>query len=322
MLSDQGFQRVWLKTVWGFDPEHWGALGFSKSANRRHFLDQYKDGDLVLFYGAQNEHTPKEQRRQILGFADVDPEEIELSERLAPDALQRKNTSEFRDKWNFALPMKRAWKFTRPNLSVAHFAKKTFEKNEARLIASRGVLLGPEEAQNVLRLPVKQVNVFGEPPLSAEILQEETPINSWKPSRGFTPSFGKRNSEVTDGETYLYVLVLEASKGASLANFLGCQPHEIGKKRVVKIGISKNPQDRADAHNKHLPPACAYKWRLESRDKIFAGAAEAKLAEDETKIELPKRFESLGGEFYCIDLNELKTELLRIIPIRHNLIRA
>jgi hypothetical protein len=83
-----------------------------------------------------------------------------------------------------------------------------------------------------------------------------------------------------------------------VANFLGRGRHETFSKVIVKVGHAKEPKERCDTHNSHLPPACAFHWKVVLISRPFSGGEEAKRAEDILKQRFNERFESLGGEFF------------------------
>ncbi|MEA2885921.1 MAG: hypothetical protein QOD11_281 [Bradyrhizobium sp.] len=303
-------RRVWLRAFWGFSPEDEGYLGFTKEGNRTRFLREYRDGDLVLIYGADEKHTRPDQRRQLLGFLEIEPVPITNAERSSEVDRRWREENGFLDRWTFALPVKRAWRINR-RIEAYHFAPKTFEVHQPMLIASRGELLTPAETEAVLTLPVSPTNVFGETPLLPKQVQLETTLQRlFEPSRGVTPSFGLRNFTVEDSQTSLYALGLEGD----VAAFLGRERYEVVRKAVVKIGIAKDPQTRCDIHNTHLPPACAFRWTVMLKSRPFSGAAKAKEAEDQLKAILKDRFDSLGGEFFLVDENALQSEFGRVSP--------
>jgi hypothetical protein len=82
--------RVWLKAFWGFDPVNEGYLGFTRSGDKDSFVAEARAGDLVLIYGANSPETASEDKRQVLGFLEVDPVPITDRERISAGALQRK----------------------------------------------------------------------------------------------------------------------------------------------------------------------------------------------------------------------------------------
>jgi hypothetical protein len=175
----------------------------------------------------------------------------------------------------------------------------------ARVIASRGELLTSEEIVAVLGLPVTPAQVFGEPPLSPDEIKGEAAIGKlFRPSVGVTPTYGTRNFTVEDGENRLYVLKLQGDTAA----FLGRQKYEVLKKCIVKVGHAKEPQERCDSHNAHLPSASQFKWHLAYTSKPFPTGTAAKEAEDGLKQHFEKRFESLGREFFLVDEHAIATE--------------
>jgi hypothetical protein len=147
--------------------------------------------------------------------------------------------------------------------------------------------------------------------LLADQLQGETTLKRlFEPSKGVTPSFGTRTSTIEDSENRLYVLELKGD----LATFLGRQKYEVIRKAVVKIGLAKEPRVRCDTHNAHLPPACAFSWRVAATSKPFPGAVQAKEAEDRLKNVFKDSFESLGGEFFLVDQRALLAEFAKVSP--------
>jgi hypothetical protein len=300
--------RVWLRAFWGFNPENEGYVGFTKAGDRERFLREYQDGDLILIYGADQEQTERENRRQVLGFLEVEPTPITDVERSSDPNRLWKVENGWQNRWTHGVPVKRAWRINR-RLEAHHLAQKTFDAHNPVLIASRGELLTPDEARLALSLPVTPVNVFGEPATSEDARAEATMASIVMPSRGVTPSFGPRSFEVEDAENHLYLLRLEGDAAA----FLGRKPYEVMRKVIVKIGYAKEPKDRCEAHNAHLPPRCQFRWRVLLKSKPFPGGVEAKAAEDSLKAVFAKRFESLGGEFFLGDQSAMETEFSQVV---------
>jgi hypothetical protein len=300
--------RVWLRAFWGFNPEDGGYLGFTKEGNRDRFLREYREGDLVLIYGADQKETKHEQRRQLLGFLEPKPIAIRDIERSSDAEILRKKQNGWSNRWTYAVPVSRAWRVNR-KIEAHHLARRTFDTHNAVLIASRCELLTPEEAQAALALPVAPANVFGEPTLLPTPKSPEMALQDFfSPSKGVMPSFGKREFTVDDSENRLYVLKLDGD----VAAFLGREKFEVGGKAIVKVGHAKQPNHRRDTHNAHLPPACAFRWKVELVSRPFPGGEAAKAAEDKIKEEFSKRFESLGGEFFLVDKAAIDSEFMRV----------
>jgi len=285
--------RVWLKAFWGFDPGNEGYLGFTRPGDRDRFLEEALPGDLVLIYGADAPETDAEDRRQALGFLEIEPVPIVDRERISAEGLSRKIENGWADRWTFAVPVVRAWRVNR-RIEVKHLAPITYTHARARVIASRGELMTPEEARNSLKLPVSPVNVFGQEPVTAGDQPEFTLQSAFKPSRGINPAFGTRTGEYEDGEHFLYMLQFDGDIGA----MLGRSAALINGKVLIKVGFSHDPTRRRDEHNAALPPAGRFRWKLRFKSMAFVDGQAAKEAEDAMKDQFARQFESLGGEFF------------------------
>lgn len=299
---DQKLARVWLKAFWGFDPANEGYLGFTKLGDRTHFITEAQTGDLVLIYGADAAETATEDRRQALGFLEVELVPISDRERMSAVGLQHKLSNNWENRWTNAVPVRRAWRVNR-RIEVKHLAPITYRHDRARVIASRGELLTEQEAISALRLPVSAVDVFGENPVSAESSGEFQLQSIFYPSRGIEPSFGPRSFSVEDGEHFLYMLQLEGGTAA----LLNRSPDSIYDKVVVKVGYSKDPRRRCDDHNVGFPKESPTRWRLKFTSKAFPSGASAKAAEDSMKVQFDLAFESLGNEFFIGDETALSS---------------
>jgi hypothetical protein len=310
--------RVWLRAFWGFAPEQDGYLGFTLEGNRDRLIREYRSGDLVLIYGADTEETAKEQRKQVLGFLEIEAIPILDKDRASPEGYRRKVENGWQDRWTYAVPVKRAWRVNR-KVEVSHIAARTYSVQKARQIGSRGELLDDDEAIAALRLPVTRTEVFGgEPVPPDELTGEAAMADLFAPSRGFPPSYGSRSYDVEDGDNRLYVLKLLGD----VAAFLGKQKYETIRKCVVKVGDAKEPQSRCDAHNEHLPPASQFKWQLAYSSDPFPSGGAAKDAEDRLKAHFQARFQSLGREFFLADENLVQTEFSNVVEEQAFLIKA
>lgn len=70
-------------------------------------------GDLVLIYGADAAETAVNDRRQALGFLEIDPVAITDRERLSAEGLKRKVTNGWENRWTYAVPVSQAWRVMR-----------------------------------------------------------------------------------------------------------------------------------------------------------------------------------------------------------------
>ncbi|MBO9502910.1 hypothetical protein [Brevundimonas sp. A19_0] len=294
--SAGGPRRVWLKAFWGFNPGEDGYLGFTRESDRGRLIDEWRPGDLILIYGAASPNTKDQDRRQALGFLEIDPVPTTDADRSSAAGMARKRDMGWLDRWKHAVPVRRAWKVTR-RIEVKHLAPDTYTHSRARNIASRGELLADHEAEAALCLPVVPVNVFGEPPLTDVESAETTMTAAFSPSRGFTPSHGERRSNYEDGDAFLYMLTYQGC----VATLLGRDKGAVGQRIVAKIGYSNDPARRIEEVNSGFPPAAKCRWKAGFQSKAFPSAEAAKAAEDGLKGDLKSRAESLGGEFFLGD---------------------
>lgn len=300
MLESASCPRVWITAFWGFDPENDGYLGFTVEGNRRWFLENWREGDLVLIYGADAPTTAPEQRHQALGFLEIEPTLIKDIDRMSPIGIQRKIDNDWKERWTFATPVIRAARITR-RISIDHIASKTLTPAYARIIASRGILLSPGEAEKALALPVRLSNVFGQPALPLDQLQTE-----FAPSRGIDPVFGDFILKRSDGEHFLYALLLTCD----VARMLNRRPFEVRDKLIMKVGYSNDPTRRCVELNSALPPAMQVRWKPEFISRAFSTGQSAKDAEDGLKAHLARVGESLGNEFYLCSRSDLQTAFI------------
>jgi hypothetical protein len=203
-------------------------------------------------------------------------------------------------RWTFAVPVIRACRVNRP-IEVKHLAPTTYTAKRARVIAARGEIMTPEEIHNALGLPVSQVSVFGEQPVTESELPEFTLQSVFRPSRGINPAFGARHGEYEDGLHFLYMLRI----GGEAEVLLDRPPGSLHEKIIIKVGYSRDPPRRRDDLNAAFPPAGRLRWTLVYTSRAFADGQSAKDAEDEMKARFDRQFESLGGEFYLGKENDL-----------------
>ncbi len=308
MSDKQVNQRVWLKAFWGFNPEEAGYLGFTKEGNRDNFIDKAKPDDLVLIYGVDSPYTNNQDVQRLLGFMKVELKPIMDKERLSNKAYKNKVDMGWEHKWNYSVPVVQAWNIERSHYDVRHFALETYNKNNGRILASRGMLLQPSEVTKVLQLPVVETNVFGQPEIIPEYASSYPIEDILKPSRGINPTFGRRSSVYEDGDNFLYVL---KAKGPAAA-VLGLNRSELGNKSLIKVGYSNNPERRCNEHNKTLPQNSVFRWEVFKISRPFIDGEKAKNAEDILKERFAQQFKSLGGEFYLCETDLIEKEFYLI----------
>ena len=155
---DSLVRNVWIKAFWGFDPTNGGYIGFTRESDRDRLIREATAEDLILIYGSDSAETDSENRRQALGFLQIDPTPIMKHERQSEIDRLRNVERGTEDRWTFAVPVKRAWQVTR-KIEIKHLAPITYTSSHARITASQGKMLTPQEAETVLQLPVKELGV-------------------------------------------------------------------------------------------------------------------------------------------------------------------
>lgn len=302
-LESTRIRKIWIKAFWGFNVSAYGYLGFTRESDRERFVSEATEDDLVLIYGADSEETELENRRQALGFLQIEPRRILDQERLSEEGRQRKITNGWQDRWTYAVPVKRAWEVAR-KIEIKHLAPVTYNHANARVIASQGRAVTAEEVLTILQLPVFPVNVFGVPPVTeGEAQPKEIAIGKiFSPSAGIPPTFGGRTSNYQDGEHYLYLLVFEGN----LSAFLGKRHTVTNRHALVKVGYSNDPNSRCTQINCGFPPDIDSRWKISLKSKAFANGNAAKSAEDELKRHFDTHFKSLGGEFFLGKIEEIE----------------
>jgi hypothetical protein len=280
-------------------------------------IRQARPGDLMLIYGADTRETAAEQRRQALGFLQIDLDPIMDRDKSSADGLRRKLEHGWQDKWTYALPVRRAWRIER-KVEVRHLAPVTYTAERGRAIAAWSAKLTPEEVETVLQLPVTEVDVYGEPPIGEDAIRDAPFREVFRPSRGVQPSFGKRTSDYADGPHKLYLARFEGDIGA----LLGRPASTMARRTLVKAGFTNDPKRRCAELNSGIPPAANKRWRMWQLSAAYPDGAAAKEAEDTLKADFAARFESLGGEFFLGDETSLMSRFAAVPAVAKVFIRA
>jgi hypothetical protein len=298
--------RFWLKAFWGFDPEHEGYLGFTQPGGRRRLLDAHEPGDLVLIYGADSTTTAAQDRRQVLGVLEIVPEEIRDTERMSDTGRQRKADHGWAERWTYAVPVSRAWRF-RQRVRVGDVFPDTYIPKNSRVLGSLGLLVSEREAENILGWPVVPVSVFDEHPIDP--LPDTTTFEqSWRPSAGPRPTFHRAESHFEDTGSILYLMVWDAEPSL----LLGGRTFDYIGRCLVKVGRTNDPERRLSELNSGFPPAAIGKWKALQASKKFPNSDNAHDAETELKSNFASRFKSLGGEFFLCERKSVESAFSEI----------
>jgi hypothetical protein len=289
-------KAMWIRAFYNFNPEEAGYVGWTNEAGQTRALRELNDGDLMLIYGASASSTKKSKRSHVLGFVEIDARPIMDVEKASAEALKAKAESLHANNWSYGLPVRRAWRAL-DKMAIARIAPKTYDLDKARGIGVWGRALEDDEIGQALKIRVTEVNVFGEPPVSEDALTRQRFADAFKPSRGFPGSSGARTATYEDGETYVYLARFEGDGHALVG-----RTRQLGDKAVLmKIGVSNDPDRRADELNSGIPPAAKGRWKMELKSQPYANRKSAEEVEQAFKDKGEIDLESLGKEFFWGD---------------------
>lgn len=286
--------EVWLRSFYGFSPEDWGFLGFTRPGIRDRFVRESKEGALVVIFGATGSDDPADHG-VILGVQQQSHEVGHARQFMSALAWERKAADPKRAKsWNNAVKAVRAWRVTGEHrMPIQEFAPETYSAARAQAIGSQCMRLTGNDARKLLELDLFEVPVFGGSPVNQFVEGSATEVLS--PSKAGPVSKSPFKSREAEGPKHLYVLQLEGN-----ASHLLGEP--VNDEIIVKVGFSRSPSTRCDDHNRTLP-ACAFNWalrystHLEGREP-FDCSDRAIAGEDAMKDALLGYGRSLGGEFF------------------------
>lgn len=284
-------RQVWVRAFYGFNPEEAGYFGFTREARREDMLRKMKDGDLVLIYGAVDSLTQEDLQRQALGFMEVKLELCRDVDRQNDASRQWKHDHGFQDRWTYGLKVVRAWRITN-RVHIKTIAPKAYDNKFRFERTTMAVLLEQDEKRRAFSHHVRQVNVYGEPPVATDELASGYMNDALEPSKGVPPSYGERTSKYEDGENHLYLLKLSANAETLLGK---TGPH-VGK-ALVKIGRSNDPTRRLKEVNGGFPERAVCRWELK-HNQPFENGNTAHNYEKELKVNFANEFTSQKGEFY------------------------
>lgn len=284
-------RQVWVRAFYGFNPEEAGYIGFTYEAQREDMFNKMKDGDLVLIYGAVDTLTKEDLQRQALGFLEVKLERCRDTDRQNEASKQWKRDHGFENRWTYGLKVTRAWRVTN-RVHIRTVAPKAYDNKNRFERTTKAILLEPDEKRRALSHHVRQVNVYGEPPIATDELASGYLSEVLKPSKGIPPSYGNRTSTHEDGENQLYLMKFSANAEVLLGK---SGPHVGGA--LVKIGRSNDPARRLKEVNSGFPERAVLRWEL-TFNQSFEDGRTAHQYENELKKRFAQDFTSQAGEFY------------------------
>ena len=151
---------VWLTSLWGFDFDKWGALGFTVTADRDRFVRLTRPGVLVAIYVSKG-RGPSELSGKVAGVVEVTHETGHLREYTKPDVWSARAASPERNRWINALRVTRAWQVRSAALrSVEEVFPNTYSPEKARHIGKQGVPVDERDLGHAFALDVYEIMVY------------------------------------------------------------------------------------------------------------------------------------------------------------------
>ncbi|NKK43484.1 hypothetical protein [Rhizobium leguminosarum] len=290
--------NVWLTSFYGFGPWNWGFLGFTQETARRGFIENSAPGALVVIYGANK--AADDERYNVIGILQCSHETGHAQQFMSPAEWLKKETNpDSKGKWNYAVKVERAWRVTpETRMSVRDFAPDATANEAWQHIGARGEKINRKEADNILKLDLQEVDVYGQTPLLHASPGSAREILA--PSRAGPVSQSAYSVRESEGPKHLYILRLSGDANA----FLG---EPANGHLIVKAGFSRSPKSRCDSLNSAFPNL-AFKWEVfhsgvEHGLDAYPTSAHALAGEKAMQnvlCEAPHA-RSLGGEFFLAD---------------------
>lgn len=216
--------------------------------------------------------------------------------------MARKREAGWNDKWSHAMPVRRAWR-AEEKMMINRIALNSYRAEAGQALAVHGVALDDDEVAQALKIRVREVSVFGEPPVSEERTIVQPFAEVFKPSHAFRGSFGERTSTYEDGEAVVYLTVFQGDSHT----LLGRKKVLSDRSVAMKVGVTNDPKRRLFELNASFPPAAIGRWGAFMTSQPFPSKAGAEEVEAIFKDKAAQKLESLGGEFFWGSQNDAES---------------
>ncbi len=296
-----------LTSLWGFDTDGWGCIGFGRESTRDKTADS---GKIIVIYVTKS-NGPEWLRGKVVGFAELSGQTGHIKDFMLPISWEEKQQDrKISDRWLHGAEMSRAWKVIFSDLKIVDDVfPNTFTNDRAQSIGTHGRDVEEADFINVEELRVREVSVYKQKPLAIESEIFTITEALAKPSRAGPTNKGNYLVDEIDGPKYLYILKLEGSP----ADWLGKHySFDYKNKIIVKVGYSNNPERRCYKDIQPSYPFGQFKWHImfptESGNPHAPDEDTAKIGEQAMKdfFDTHPEVKSLGGEFYLVPKNLCK----------------
>ncbi len=226
--------KVFVKYVWGFTPDTWPIVAFSKPGHRLKLLRESSPGDRVVFIGANNSNTPIEgDRGRLLAMVEFGRKEIDTLDVLKQEDIRSENDyneqGEF--KWPQALAMTKAWRFTDDPLPLI---KDIIAEKLPPNSISQAIELNDSDTQSVLSLAKEEV-ALPQNEVIEKLARTNKRLSQNNPTKGPVPSASSKGGQRSLGNpAFTYAFRFENTD-------------------YWKIGYAGDIDKRLKNVNKHIP---------------------------------------------------------------------
>jgi len=251
--------NVWITSFWGWSPEAWGCVGFSKPGRLKTIMREAGPGSFWVTYVTESSPDAQEDMKgKIVGFYQLGDETGHSSQFIEPEVYEL-----FPDRWVHAVRAVGAWTIDRTDWqSVREFASDSYfapnGKDRGRSIAQSGRRLKKFEAEKLLDMKFRYVEPYSG---STSMIKN-----------GRTPDQGKAHAPSRPGPAVDGLCLVDRSKNTAKnlyilellggsEEFLGRTPEDINGRKIIKVGLSHTPEVRCDAYNASLPDG-RFRWEL------------------------------------------------------------
>jgi hypothetical protein len=296
------YKGAWMKGFWGWSPETWGCIGYSRKGRVKTFLDNDLKTRLMFIYVTKSSKREGNDHliNRIVGFYEV------------TDVIGHRNyfmTKEQQklcpEQWRYSIKARRAFMIRNDPLPFTFDIIPSFKNKGMGTKYGMNSAALSDEAYGLLKgmvyeeVPVFNVENRSLDGLSFPAKNTKKKISS-ATSRGWVGGgahnpFGYNVKPELDSAKELYVLELIGNT----SSFLGQQCED---SQIFKVGLSFCPNSRRDFFNRVLPTE-NYHWetvrstRLDKHD-LYPNFRTAERGEMAMKRYLAEHARHLGGEFY------------------------
>lgn len=293
---------VLFTSFWGWSPETWGTVGWSKDrglTRRTNLLKVVSDPFITVCYVTSNKsNIDPALKGKIAGFLLVGHDTGDRDEFTHP--IHHNNDQE---KWRHSLRALRAFTYLPEHrLTVSELNPDLLDR--ALSVSAMGELISdPQQIALLRNTPWVEVDVYQSPFHQPAVGTDGQEVRG-RVRAGPDGSGGYQVPHHIDGlPRKLYVLQLSGDTDAYLGK-------DAETRSIYKVGLSISPEMRRQFFQKSMPRG-AFQWRIDKTSSILGSDAcfsfdAAVAGENAMKEYLAVCAEWLGGEFYLATAHQIE----------------